>query len=121
MPTTNARFGSGWSAVPTRPLIAMVGASAKDVRPIPKYSLRGTMAQLASGGENDAFNRNIANRLWALAMGRGLVEPPDDVRVSNPPSHPELHRELGKRLISYGYDDDVSYGYTAGLNLESSE
>ena len=40
--------------------------------------------------ESDAFARATANRVWAILMGRGLVEPVDDMRASNPATHPEL-------------------------------
>jgi hypothetical protein len=40
--------------------------------------------------ESDAFSRATANRVWAILMGRGLVEPVDDMRASNPATHPEL-------------------------------
>ena len=40
--------------------------------------------------ESDAFARAAANRVWAILMGRGLVEPVDDMRSSNPPTHPGL-------------------------------
>jgi uncharacterized protein DUF1553/uncharacterized protein DUF1549 len=40
--------------------------------------------------ENDGFARATANRVWSILMGRGLVEPVDDMRSSNPPTHPEL-------------------------------
>src|SRR6185436_12210811 len=39
---------------------------------------------------NDGFARAAANRVWATLMGRGLVEPVDDLRTSNPPTHPAL-------------------------------
>jgi hypothetical protein len=44
--------------------------------------------------KNDAFARATANRVWAILMGRGLVEPVDDLRVSNPATHPELLEAL---------------------------
>ena len=53
---------------------------------------------------NRQFPRTIANRLWKKVMGVGLVEPVDDVRVSNPPSNPELLDALAARLVEYRYD-----------------
>ena len=41
------------------------------------------------------LGRALANRIWALFFGRGLVHPVDDFRSSNPPTHPELLTELG--------------------------
>ena len=50
------------------------------------------------------FRENMANRIWAHFLGRGIVDPVDDVRISNPPSNRELIEELGKRLAGYDYD-----------------
>ncbi len=40
--------------------------------------------------DNAQFDANIANRIWYQYFGRGIVDPPDDFRSSNPPSNPEL-------------------------------
>ncbi|MFO0952593.1 MAG: DUF1553 domain-containing protein [Isosphaeraceae bacterium] len=48
--------------------------------------------------------RNIANRLWALMMGRGLVHPLDMDHSDNPPSHPELLDLLSREFSAGGYD-----------------
>jgi hypothetical protein len=54
--------------------------------------------------DNPFFARNLANRVWAWTLGRGLVEPVDDVRATNPPSNPELLDALAKYLIENKYD-----------------
>ncbi|WP_250846991.1 DUF1549 and DUF1553 domain-containing protein [Aquisphaera insulae] len=51
---------------------------------------------------NRQFARNLANRVWFHLMGRGLVEPVDDFRASNPPSNPELLEALTDELIARG-------------------
>jgi hypothetical protein len=63
------------------------------------------LQKLASwiGTDNRQFARNTANRIWAHLMGRGIVDPTDDFRGSNPPSNPELLEYLTDRLITYGY------------------
>ena len=53
--------------------------------------------------ENPQFARNMANRVWFHLMGRGIVEPVDDFRDSNPPSNPELLDALAAELVSDGY------------------
>jgi hypothetical protein len=53
--------------------------------------------------DNRQFARNMANRIWAHVMGRGIVDPPDDFRVSNPPSNPELLEYLTDQFIAHGY------------------
>jgi hypothetical protein len=65
---------------------------------------RAVLAEWITSPENPYFAVNIANRVWAHFMGAGIVEPVDDVRVSNPPSNPELHAALGAKLIEYRYD-----------------
>ncbi len=54
--------------------------------------------------KNPWFTRNIANRVWAWLLGRGIVHEPDDIRPDNPPSNPELLALLEKELIEGGYD-----------------
>ena len=75
-----------------------------DERPVPKFSRRRALAELATEGDSDAFNRNIANRLWAMMMGRGLVHPVDLHHEGNPPSHPELLDALADRFVATEYD-----------------
>lgn len=79
-------------------------APAKDVRPVPKYSRRAQLATELTSAENVAFRRNIANRLWALMMGRGIIHPVDFDHPDNPPSHPELLTLLADDLLERKYD-----------------
>ncbi len=44
------------------------------------------------------------NRIWAHYTGRGLVEPVDDVRLTNPPTNPELLQALAAHFVTHGYD-----------------
>ncbi len=50
------------------------------------------------------FARVQANRIWFNLLGRGLVEPIDDFRSTNPASHPELLEMLARKLASDGFD-----------------
>jgi hypothetical protein len=61
-----------------------------------------TLADWLTRG-NRMFARNMANRIWYHIMGRGIVDPPDDFRDSNPPSNPELLEYLTDELIRGGY------------------
>ena len=54
--------------------------------------------------ENPYFATNLANIVWAQFFGKGIIDPVDDVRISNPASNPELLEELGKRFTAYKYD-----------------
>lgn len=54
--------------------------------------------------QNRFFAKSIANRYWKHFLGRGLVEPEDDMRVTNPPANPELLDALANQLTSSEYD-----------------
>ena len=79
-------------------------APAANVRPIPTYSRREKLAAALTAPENKAFTRNAVNRLWAMMMGRGIVNPVDLDHGSNPPSHPELLDLLAMEFVSHKYD-----------------
>ena len=65
---------------------------------------REVVAEWLVGPDNPYFSRNLVNLVWAHFMGRGIVEPVDDVRVSNPPANQELLDQLSKNFVEYGYD-----------------
>ena len=76
----------------------------KNVRPIPKNSRRALLAAGLGDGHHPAFRRNIANRLWALVFGRGLVEPLDLQHSANPPSNPALLDLLAEQIAAMKFD-----------------
>jgi Protein of unknown function (DUF1553)/Protein of unknown function (DUF1549) len=53
---------------------------------------------------NPFFAKAIANRVWSQFFGRGIVDPVDDFRVSNPPSHPALLKALAQDLVHSKFD-----------------
>jgi hypothetical protein len=53
--------------------------------------------------KNPFFAKAVANRYWAHFFGRGIVDPLDDMRVTNPPSNPELLDALAKDLVDNKY------------------
>ena len=53
--------------------------------------------------KNPFFARAVVNRYWAHFLGRGLVEPIDDMRETNPPTNPELLDALAKDLVEHKY------------------
>lgn len=65
---------------------------------------RTELAQWMTAANNPYFAKNIVNRLWAHFMGRGLIEPVDDIRATNPPSNPELLDALATEFIASGYN-----------------
>lgn len=77
---------------------------ADGVRPVPKFSRRAQLAAHLTDAPRDEFARNVANRIWAMLMGRGIVHPVDLHHSDNPPSHPELLALLGQSLTELRYD-----------------
>jgi hypothetical protein len=65
---------------------------------------RRVLADWMTAADNPWFARNLANRVWAHFLGRGLVEPVDDVRGTNPPNNPELLDALAQFLVENKYD-----------------
>ena len=57
---------------------------------------RGELARWITSAENPYFARAAVNRLWKALMGRGLVEPADDLRATNPATHPRLLEHLAR-------------------------
>jgi hypothetical protein len=71
----------------------------------PQFSPREKLVEVALHSEdNRYFARNIVNRLWARMLGRGLVDPLDQMHSANVPSHPELLDWLTRDLVAHGYD-----------------
>jgi len=70
----------------------------------PGEDRRKVLAEWLASPRNPYFARNIANIIWAHFLGVGVVDPVDDVRVSNPPSNPELLEALAQHLTDYNYD-----------------
>jgi len=81
-----------------------VVAPLPNVRPVPKYSRRAKLAELATNGSNRQFNVNITNRIWAHLMGRGLVHPVDLHHPLNPPSHPAVLELVTNEFVAMKYD-----------------
>jgi hypothetical protein len=65
---------------------------------------RIALAEWLTRKDNAAFARNIVNRYVAYLLGRGLVEPIDDLRSTNPPSNPELMEHLVVQFRDSGFD-----------------
>jgi hypothetical protein len=70
----------------------------------PKGDCRPALADWMTAADNPWFARNLANRMWAHFVGRGLVDPVDDVRATNPPTNPELLDALARSFVESKYD-----------------
>lgn len=71
---------------------------------VPKFSPLEAIAEQITSNDNDDFRENIANRLWWLLMGRGIIDPLDQRHSANLPSHPELLKLLGTEIQARKYD-----------------
>lgn len=65
---------------------------------------RLALAQWMTGPDNPFFAKVMVNRVWADLMGRGIVEPIDDMRATNPPSNAKLLDALADDFRKSGYD-----------------
>jgi hypothetical protein len=65
---------------------------------------RGKLADWLVSPSNPFFARAAVNRIWYHLMGRGIVEPVDDIRESNPPVSAELLDALADDFVRHGYD-----------------
>jgi hypothetical protein len=54
--------------------------------------------------KNPWFTKSIVNRVWAWLLGQGIIQEPDDIRDSNPPSNPALLAYLEKEMVAGHYD-----------------
>ena len=78
-----------------------LGAEAPDVA---GKDRRKVLAEWLASPKNPYFARNLVNIVWAHFLGRGIIDPVDDVRISNPAVNPELLDELARRFTEYNYD-----------------
>ena len=65
---------------------------------------RAALGKWLASPANPYFAQNFTNRIWQHFLGVGIVEPVDDVRVSNPASNPELLTEMSKRFTESNYN-----------------
>lgn len=75
---------------------------------MPKLADKEDALQAASvwltGPKNPLFAKSQVNRIWYHLMGRGLVDPVDDFRLTNPASHPQLLEDLSQDFVKSGFD-----------------
>jgi hypothetical protein len=66
--------------------------------------VRAALARWVTSVENPWFGRAFVNRMWGHFLGRGFVDPVDDLRPSNPASSPELYEALTADFSASGFD-----------------
>jgi hypothetical protein len=92
----------------------------------PGQDRRESLANWMVAPENPYFARNIVNLVWAQFLGKGIIDPVDDVRVSNPASNPELLDELARQFVASNFDfkklvRDITSSRTYQLSVQSNE
>lgn len=65
---------------------------------------RPDFARWLTARENPHFARSLTNRVWSYFFNRGIIDPVDDLRTTNPPINPELLDALTKDFIDHGFD-----------------
>src|SRR5580692_387615 len=65
---------------------------------------RDALAQWLTSKENPFFAKAIANRIWSYFFGRGIIDPVDDIRASNPATNPALLEALTKDVLDHNFD-----------------
>jgi len=86
------------AVLPPRPLFGKAAEVTEERDP------RQVLADWLTSDDNPYFAKVMVNRVWADIMGRGLVDPVDDLRVTNPPSNGPLLDALAARFRQDGYD-----------------
>jgi hypothetical protein len=70
----------------------------------PEQDPRQKLVDWMARTDNPFFARALCNRMWGHLLGRGLVEPVDDMRATNPPSNPELLDDLARDFVEHHFD-----------------
>jgi hypothetical protein len=87
---------------------------------------REVLANWLASTNNPFFAKNMANIVWAHFIGKGIIDPVDDVRISNPAINPELLEALGGKFMDYKYDfkklvRDICNSRTYQLSTRANE
>jgi hypothetical protein len=78
---------------------------ASSVAPVPDGpQRRDALAEWLTSRDNPFFAKAIVNRMWSYFMGKGIIDPVDDIRASNPPSNPALLEALTKDFVAHDFD-----------------
>ncbi len=80
------------------------GLGAPPLELSPDDDPRQALADWMSAKDNRFFARALVNRYWKHFLNRGLVEPEDDMRDTNPATNPELLEAMAKNFVESGYD-----------------
>lgn len=67
-------------------------------------SRRQQLASWLTSSKNPYFAKSYVNRLWSYFLGKGFIDPIDDIRAGNPPSNPELLDRLTQEFLDSEFD-----------------
>jgi hypothetical protein len=99
---SNSGGGDVNHPVPGRKVVPkFLGAEFPDIK---GKDRRQVLADWLASPNNPYFAKNLANIVWASFLGHGIIDPVDDVRISNPSVNPELLDALGAKFTEYHYD-----------------
>jgi hypothetical protein len=88
----------------TRQIVQPRVPGGEPVKVGPEEDPRGRFADWLTAPANPWFAANIVNRIWFWLLGTGIVNEPDDMRPTNPPTNPQLLAFLQKELVDQHYD-----------------
>jgi hypothetical protein len=88
----------------TKLAVKPAGLGAPPPRLAPDDDPRQALVDWMSSKDNRYFAKSLVNRYWKHFLNRGLVEPEDDMRETNPPTNPELLEALAQSFVGSGYD-----------------
>lgn len=86
------------------PVAAMNSTGSLPDSAVAESDVRKRLADWIVGPQNPYFARNFANRYWSYLVGRGIIEPIDDLRATNPPSNAALLDALAKDFTDHKFD-----------------
>ncbi len=85
----------------------LVSATIASIAPVPLpdgANRRQALADWITSKENPFFAKSMANRMWSYFLGRGIIDPVDDIRASNPPVNEALLNALTSDFKDHNYD-----------------
>ncbi|MCA8986561.1 MAG: DUF1553 domain-containing protein [Planctomycetaceae bacterium] len=80
------------------------GLGGEPLEIAPEQDPRAELARWMADPQNPFFAKTLVNRYWKHFFGRGIVDPEDDMRATNPPANPELLDKLAESFVQSGYD-----------------
>jgi hypothetical protein len=85
-------------------MMGMMGGTKDGANGNMGMQYRRALAAWMTDNKNEKFSQSVVNRVWRNMFGFGLVEPVDDIRPKNPPSHPEVMKILADDFVASGRD-----------------